>query len=912
MELVGKMLNLKLRQEFSGRRLKGTAIELSNKEGNGATQVAAREFLEITYPTHDILKGIEAIGPDQGRPIVVIGERGSGKSHLLATLHHAAHSPEETGQWLQEWAERLGDPSMAAIKLRKDMLVIGTSMHLQENKFLWDLLFDNHPNGAFIRGKWEGMGERRSEVPPESLIIDLLTAQPVMLLIDEFQTWYDGLTSTKQYPWRQWAFNFIQILSELASTRPDLLVLVVSVRNGGSDAYRQIHRNNPLQIDFKAGGSAERVRQDRRRMLLHRLFENRMQVAPRQVEELTSSHVREYLRLLEIAPSEQQKCRAMFAESWPFAPHLLQLLEDQVLVATDAQETRDLIRILANLFKSKGESTPLLTAADFHLEDEVSGIGALLDSVSNQHYRDLRERAQRNMLAVKSAVPRNATETPHLDDIMASLWLRSIAVGNMAGADRGMLQVDATKDRAIDDNGFQAELATIIENSFNIHEEGARLVFRAEENPQAKLMSTARNDRQFVDGSDFLQLAKETRYVLAGMGDIPREFRVVVLSNDWISKPWNGLADDELPANWDDRLPILVLPEEPDRIHERLGLFLKDHLGSKRNCVRFLIPNSNQNMYGERDLLVLARAVLKAEEWSSQGPEYRPLHRKYQGELRDILKSRFNRVAVLESWSYANPADCRFHIEVLQKSGSDIPERIKQICSTDLWVQEDFEELVLAAATNNDSLGKILRELREPRPAGAACIPWLGETEMKERVIRLCARGKIAINVRGSNLLQAYPGESDDAAWRRMRASLGYSGRQLDEVFILLPSANPTTGGSLPVAGISDAPGTPQGPATGNQGDVPGSLWGGDEVPPALPGAFPQPSLPKPRITRLKERSSALNHIGQLESWGIGPATPIQDVTLRISKATGAQLKEMLKKLPDGLTFDLSLEQEES
>jgi transcriptional regulator with AAA-type ATPase domain len=84
------MLNLKSRLEFAGKRLKGTAIELSNKEGSGATQVAARDFLEITYPTHDVLKGIEAIGPDQGRPIVVIGERGTGKSHLLATLHHAA------------------------------------------------------------------------------------------------------------------------------------------------------------------------------------------------------------------------------------------------------------------------------------------------------------------------------------------------------------------------------------------------------------------------------------------------------------------------------------------------------------------------------------------------------------------------------------------------------------------------------------------------------------------------------------------------------------------------------------------------------------------------------------------------------------------------------------------------------
>ena len=43
------MLGLTLREEFRGKRLKGTAIELSNDTNTGATQIAAQEFLEITY-----------------------------------------------------------------------------------------------------------------------------------------------------------------------------------------------------------------------------------------------------------------------------------------------------------------------------------------------------------------------------------------------------------------------------------------------------------------------------------------------------------------------------------------------------------------------------------------------------------------------------------------------------------------------------------------------------------------------------------------------------------------------------------------------------------------------------------------------------------------------------------------------
>ena len=184
------------------------------------------------------------------------------------------------------------------------------------------------------------------------------------------------------------------------------------------------------------------------------------------------------------------------------------LLEDQVLVATQAQETRDLIRILADVFKARGAASPIITAADFRLDDDKSGIAALLDSVSNQHHANLREKAQRNLSAVLDAVKSPDQTVPHLTDIVGALWLRSLALKN-AGAERPELQVDITRSKPIDDNAFQAELSTIVENSFNIHQDGARFVFREEENPQAKLIANARNDKLFVDGSDKQRLALE-------------------------------------------------------------------------------------------------------------------------------------------------------------------------------------------------------------------------------------------------------------------------------------------------------------------------------------------------------------------------------------------------------------------
>lgn len=843
--------------------------------------------------------------------MAVIGERGLGKSHLMAALYHAVTDPASTASWLNAWATTLGEPNIGKIALRDGMHVIGESLHRQRYKFLWDVLFENHPHGTYIKGKWEGQDASKTEVPSDKLIIELLEKRPTMLLLDEFQTWYDGLTNTKQYPWKNWAFNFIQILSDIAKERPDLLVLVISVRNGGSDAYQQVHRINPVAIDFKAGGSAERIQQDRRRMLLHRLFDNRLQIANGTIESRVAQHVAEAFRLLDVPPSEQERKRLEFTESWPYSPSLLRLLEEQVLIATDAQETRDLIRILANLYKSRGENVTVLTAADFRLDDDATGIGSLLEAVANQHHRTLRDKAQQNIISVKDARHDHAIIAPHLQEIIGALWLRSIAVGNLAGAEPPTLQLDITRDKPVDDNAFQVELATIIENSFNIHQEGTKLLFREEENPRAKLMAYARNDKLFSDGADQKQLARQVRYVIGGSDEVAKTFRVIALPAPWVNDPWTLLDEAERPEKWDDRLPILVLPEEVDKLDVTLGRWLKDQLQKRRNTVRFLLPRAGStNAFLDRDLLILARAEMKAQEWSGQNPDYKKLHKEFETTLRDNLKKRFDRFAVLQRWNFSDPAQCKFSVERLEKQGSQIPEAMEEALIRDLFVPEDFEELVLEYASNNESVGKLLRELQEPRPAGQTCIPWLGETAMKERLLRLCAKGKVSINLRGMEYLQANPGEGEDSAWSRLRPKLSLTGRHLDDVFVMLPSAVPTTGGSQPPkpspSGLGDGTAPPPPPPSATESSTsdppaptPGGIFGG--------GA----GTGKPRIPLSNPSTSPLNLIGKVEGWGIGPATKVAEVSIKVSTATGAQLKELLKKLPEGMTFELNLEKED-
>jgi hypothetical protein len=904
------MLGLKLREEFKGRRLKGTAIELSNQNKTGAIQVPAKQFLEITYPSGDVLNAIEAVGPGSGRPVVLIGDRGQGKSHIMGVLYHAFQAAGDTLAWLKEWAGRLANPMAAELKLRDGMFVITESLHRQNFKFLWDLVFTHHPEGKWATGKWEGAGDKKTDVPSHKLMLELFEKQPTALVLDEFQTWYDGLTNTKQHPWRIWAFNFIQILSEIAKEHPELLVLVVSVRNGNSDAFQQIQRVNPVLVNFK-GPNAKR---DRQRLLLHRLFTNRLNVPASDIEGTTTAACAEFCRLMAVPPAEADRTRAAFSEAWPYAPHLMRLLEDQVLVATHAQETRDLIRILADLFKRNGDKA-VITAADFRLDDEKSGIAALLDSVANQHHANLLEKAQRNLEAVHDAVADVDTMVPHLRELIAALWLRSLREGNIQGASAAELQVDITRDTAVDDNLFAVELATIAENSFNIHEDSNRYVFKAEENPQAKLIASARNDKLFQEGQDTDQLAREVRYVIGGGEDVAGTFRVVALRGKWLSDPWSEVEPGDVPDQWDDRIPVLVLPECPDKLEARLGEWLRDHLQKRRNAVRFLFAEQgSQPVFADRDLIVLARAVHLAEQWKAQGSEYRRLQDKYERELRGILKKRYDRFAILASWDFQNPTNCRFHVEKHQSQGAKIPEAIDEAVRSNLFIPEDFSALVLEAAKGSESVGKLMKELQEPRPNGEDCIPWLGETLMKERLLRICSRGDIAINLRSMEYLQVKAGEDESTAWLRMKSKLGFSGKHLDETYIVLPQNVPAAGGTSGEEGgglfggdTGGTGGEAGGTETGQEGTGGQGGTGGH----GSSGIF-DPSTGGLKAFQTETPTSALNLAGRLESWGVNPGTQVHDAEVSVSKMTGAQLAKLIKNLPDGLTYSLSIKRENS
>src|SRR6202166_5339461 len=133
----------------------------------------------------------------------------------------------------------------------------------------------------------------------------MLYGKPTVLPPDEFQSVVDGLSDIPKAKIQTWAFNFIQLLSEIANDRPDLLVFVTSIRDNQSQAFQQIHRINPVLVDFQGS----QAKHDRQRLLLYRIFENRLNVPGDQIKALIKPHVEEHVRLAEVPPSQHEAKR---------------------------------------------------------------------------------------------------------------------------------------------------------------------------------------------------------------------------------------------------------------------------------------------------------------------------------------------------------------------------------------------------------------------------------------------------------------------------------------------------------------------------------------------------------------------------------------------------------------------------
>jgi len=906
------MLNLKLRDEFLGSQMPGTAIALRRKDNTGAAQRAPDFILSITYPTADVQTALRAVSTNRPkRPIVLMGERGRGKSHIMAVMHHAVESSGWVQKWANDWGGLLASQSMSELAFGGEFVAISEPVHNHEYPLLWDLIFERHPKGDFYKGKFKQMAQ---PYPPRSLLEEMFEAQPVALILDEFQKWFDGLSDQpgpEGIKYRTLAENFIQNLSELSKDRPDILILVVSVLNNNTEAFRQVHRDGPIIIDFRGPTAKE----DRKKLLLYRLFENRENIPTDEIRSLLDSYASERFRLRfsHLPETERSRVVSEVTACWPFSPELMDLLEDHILMAEAAQETRDLIRILASSYRERGEAVPLITPADFFVDDDTCGVQSLLDSIATGGEQEkLREVAQRNLETVKTI----GATVPHARELVSALWIRSMSPGKNAGGTRQELQLDITREQPVDDNLFQGELVQLIETSINIHGEESpdgRLRFGLDENPRSKVRASAKNDKLWQPGVSATEIGqtvypeKDVEHVRNTLRHIlvpetrQSSSRVIALGPNWQSNPWADVDDLDKPAKWD--RPVLIVIPEPLQTNagkrvEALGKWLASHVPAKRNTVRFLLPaDGEKGIYWDTELLFYSRcSYLTSIAWRDDS-KYRGLKEEFDKPLRDALKKRFDKFAVLRRWNYQQPDQCVFDVERVTAQGGEIPTAVEGALVKDLFDPAEFQALVLDRAKESCLVGDLLDELTEPPPPDTKdAMPFLGETAIYEEILKIVARGKIVVNVGGTWVGRLAEHSSDVEALRLVRSKAFRSGLEMRQIQLGLPAA---VGGTT-VTGPGQPPVLPPQLPAGSDPQSP-------IIPPVMPLTVPIPPVAgRTEVRRTEETTTGINLSACFEKWGVDPSAVLDTAKIEFSNLTVQQVKQILTRLPS--SFKASME----
>ena len=107
-----------------------------------------------------------------------------------------------------------------------------------------------------------------------------------------------------------------------------------------------------------------------------------------------------------------------------------------------------MIRILAEVYRERGLQVPIVTPADFSIDDEACGVTSLLDSIAaTADQEQLREKALRNLEVVQKA----GINAPNLREVISSLWVRSLSTTHDAGGTREQVQLDITRSKPVDD-----------------------------------------------------------------------------------------------------------------------------------------------------------------------------------------------------------------------------------------------------------------------------------------------------------------------------------------------------------------------------------------------------------------------------------------------------------------------------
>lgn len=323
----------------------------------------AQELFKITYISSALKRVLERVNEKithtshQGA-ILLIGPYGAGKTHALITLYHLFKNPQQATNWLRKWSINIPFPSST-----KTCII---SSRRYDADLLWEPIFSK-------LGREDILGKIK-RFPTVDQIEEVLGNETCAIFIDEIENWYGAFDTEKQADLIERNETFLEHLFEVANDPNRNLFVFITFLEEKEGLKKIFNRTKPVRIDVSSTSEREKI-------VLHRLFEDPDKKNFDKIEEIVKSYIEKYTDPITIENPIKYKQRMM--ETYPFHPLLLDTMTQVYEAATDRQDIRGMMGVLADMVKDNYNKKDLLLISDL---DENSFRGIDLRLVEKYQY----------------------------------------------------------------------------------------------------------------------------------------------------------------------------------------------------------------------------------------------------------------------------------------------------------------------------------------------------------------------------------------------------------------------------------------------------------------------------------------------------------------------------------------------
>ncbi|MCK4308254.1 hypothetical protein KAW50_08525, partial [candidate division WOR-3 bacterium] len=280
--------------------------------------------------------------------VLLVGPYGSGKTHALISLYHTFKRPKIAKGWFREWNIDLDIPASTR------SVIISTRRY--DVDLLWEPIFK-------LLGR-EDILPKIKRFPTVDQIEEAIGDSPCAIFIDEIENWYGSFDPEKQAHLIEKNETFLEHLLEVANDPEKKLFVFITFLEEQEGLKKIFNRTNPVPIDVSA-------MEDREKVSLHRLFEKSDQKDLDKVEEVVEKYVDKYTDPIKIDNAYRYKQR--MTQTYPFHPLLLDTLIQIYEAATERQDIRGMMNILADSAKDGYDKKDLIFLSDVD-ENALRGI----------------------------------------------------------------------------------------------------------------------------------------------------------------------------------------------------------------------------------------------------------------------------------------------------------------------------------------------------------------------------------------------------------------------------------------------------------------------------------------------------------------------------------------------------------